>query len=323
VSTRLILNPVSGADDALPQLLHLNERLRARFGHLDIALTAGPGDAERAGHRAARDGGLVVVGGGDGTLNEVLNGVHRGDGFDRVRIGLLPLGTGNDFASALGIPGDLDGALDVLAAGDERLVDVGCANDRVFVNVSAGGFVAEVSDAVTPGLKTVAGRLAYLLGGAQVLLTWDAVPTEFASDGPVEVVAAGGPLGTNGFLGGRRDTQLFAVCNSRLIGGGRPIAPHAVIDDGWLDLCVVDAMPVPEFVALLGQVAAGEHLSDPRVGYARVRNLRIDFERPLKVNVDGQVFEASSCRYGVRPRAARFIAPANGSGTSSRGERLR
>jgi diacylglycerol kinase (ATP) len=310
----LILNPVSGADEALPRLLRLNETLRARFGHVDIALTAAPGDAERAGRRAARDGGLVVVGGGDGTLNEVLNGLRRGDGFERVRVGLLPLGTGNDFASTLGIPDDLDAALDVLAAGDERLVDVGCVNDRVFVNVSAGGFVAEVSDAVTPGLKTVAGRLAYLLGGAQVLLTWDPVATEFSSDGPVEVVAPGGPLGANGFLKGPRDTQLFAVCNSRLIGGGRPIAPHAVVDDGWLDLCVVDAMPVPEFIALLGQVAAGEHLADPRVGYARVRTLKIDFDRTLKVNVDGQVFEASSCSYGILPRTARFIGATRADG---------
>lgn len=308
MSTRLILNPVSGADDALPQLLHLNEALRARFGHVDIAITTGPGDAERAGLRAARDGGLVIVGGGDGTLNEVLNGVHRGDGLDRVRFGLLPLGTGNDFATALGIPADLDEALGVLAAGEERTVDLGRANDRVFANIAAGGFVAEVSDAVTPGLKTVAGRLAYLLGGAQVLLTWDPVPTEFSPTGPVDVVAAGGPITADGFVGGARDTQFFAVCNSRLIGGGRPIAPAAIIDDGWLDVCVVEAMPTTEFITLLGQVAAGEHLADPRVGYARVRGLDARFDRALKVNVDGQVFEASSCRYCVMPRAARFVA---------------
>jgi diacylglycerol kinase (ATP) len=309
VSTRLILNPVSGADEALPQLLRLNERLRATFGHVDIVLTAGPGDAERAGLRAARDGGLVVVGGGDGTLNEVLNGVHRGDGFGRVRIGLLPLGTGNDFATALGVPGDLDAALDLVAAGHERRVDVGVVNDRVFVNVSAGGFVAEVSDAVTSGLKTVAGRLAYLLGGAQVLLTWDPVAAQFSSTGPVDVIAPGGPVGPAGFLGGPRAMQFFAVCNSRLIGGGRPIAPRALVDDGWLDVCAVEAMPVTEFVSLLGQVAAGEHLADPRVGYARVRTLDVAFDRGLKVNVDGQVFEAASCRYGILPHAARFLAP--------------
>ena len=89
--------------------------------------------------------------------------------------GLLPLGTGNDFAAALGIPSDIDAALQVFQDGHTVDVDVGRLDDRVFVNISAGGFVAEVSDAVTPQLKTIAGRLAYLIGGAQTLLSFEPV----------------------------------------------------------------------------------------------------------------------------------------------------
>jgi len=301
---------VSGTDEGLQQLQHLNERLRARFGHLDIVLTAAAGDAERAGLRAARDGGLVVVAGGDGTLNEVVNGVHRGSGFDRVRFGILPLGTGNDFATALGIPADVDEAIDVLAAECELAVDVGTVNDRAFVNVSAGGFIAEVSDAVTPGLKTVAGRLAYLLGGAQVLLSWEPVVAEFSSMGPVQALAPGGALGPEALAAAtRREIQFFAVCNSRLIGGGQPIAPSAMIDDGCLDVCVVESMPEGEFLALLGRVSSGGHLEDPRVSYLRVRDLDVRFDRTLKVNADGQVFEADHCAYRILPRAARVLVP--------------
>ena len=309
MSTRLVLNPASGADDALSRLPALNERLRARFGHLDIVITTGPGDAERAGLRAARDGGLVIVAGGDGTLNEVLNGVHRGGGFDRVRFGVVPLGTGNDFATALGTPEDVDRAVEELGAGGELAIDVGCVNDRVFVNVSAGGFIAEVSDAVSPGLKTVAGKFAYLLGGAQVLVTWNPVETWIGSTGPVLALGRSGTFEPAPVPAGR-PIQLFAVCNSRLIGGGRPIAPAALVDDGWLDVCVVDAMPVGDFVALLGRVAAGAHLDDPRVTYLRVRDLELRFDRVIKVNTDGQVFEDDVCRYKVLPGAARFLLPA-------------
>lgn len=319
MSTRLVLNPVSGTDEGLPQLLHLNERLRARFGHLDIVLTTGPGDAERAGLRAARDGGLVVVAGGDGTLNEVVNGVHRGSGFDRVRFGVLPLGTGNDFATALGIPADLDEAIDVLGAGCELAVDVGTVNDRAFVNVSAGGFVAEVSDAVTPGLKSVAGRLAYLLGGAQVLLSWEPVVAEFSSMSPAQALTTGGAFGPEALVTAtRREIQFYAVCNSRLIGGGQPIAPLALVDDGCLDVCVVESMAEGEFLALLGRVSSGGHLEHPRVSYLRVRDLDVRFDRTLKVNTDGQVFDTDHCAYRILPRAARILVPPPGANGDAR-----
>ena len=124
-------------------------------------------------------------------------------------------------------------------------------NDRYFVNVSAGGFIAEVSDAVNPQLKTIAGKFAYLLGGAQVALNYEPVRATIRASGKTE----------------SRMLQTFAVCNSQLIGGGRRIAPHAVIDDGLLDVCVIEAMPTVEFLALLRQLSSGDHLDDPRVTY--------------------------------------------------------
>jgi diacylglycerol kinase family enzyme len=102
----------------------------------------------------------------------------------------------------------------------------------------------------------------------------------------------------------------FAVCNSRLIGGGRIIAPHAVIDDGWLDVCFIHAMPTLEFVALLRRVSAGDHVDDERVSYFRTRELELVFERQLNINTDGQVLEADRCRYDVLPGAVRVLLPA-------------
>ena len=314
--SRLILNPVAGTDEGPSLVARINELLRELAGDLDITITTGPGDAERAGFRAASEGETrLFVAGGDGTLNEVLNGVHASGRLADVVFGLLPLGTGNDFAAVIGVPNDIDAAVRGFAHGHTIVVDVGQLENRVFVNVSAGGFVAEVSEAVTPELKTVAGRLAYLIGGAQALLSYRPVRARIEPLGeshvlhPSELLEAAGSTPAEGIAPHDVDLQMFAVCNSRLIGGGRLIAPEAVIDDGWLDVCVVEAMPTLEFVNLLRQVARGEHLGDPRVSYFRTRDLRLQFDRVIKVNTDGQVLDAASCRYAIFPRAARFLVP--------------
>jgi diacylglycerol kinase (ATP) len=313
---RLILNPVAGADEGLDVIASINARLRAGCGDLDIVITTGPGDAEASAARAAREGvSRLFVAGGDGTLNEVLNGIHAEGALDRTTFGILPLGTGNDFAGALGIPNEVDAALETLAGGREVVVDVGLLNDRAFVNVSAGGFIGEVSDAVTPGLKTVAGKMAYLIGGAQVLLSYEPVRTRVNPLGDCMVLSPGasldpgaGPADADHLAARDAEVYLFAVCNSRLVGGGRLIAPLAVADDGWLDVCVIEAMPTIDFVGLLRAVAAGDHVSDARVAYLRVRELTLDFDRAIKVNTDGQVLETTRCHYRVIPGATRFLA---------------
>ena len=292
---RAILNPASGRERAPEHVELLGSRLRERYDSLEIAITTGDGDAERAAQTAAADGcGTVFVAGGDGTLNEVLNGLASADALGRTTIGIVPLGTGNDFATALGIPAGIDEAVDVLLRGRELAVDVGEVNGRVFVNTSGGGFIAEVSVAVTPQLKTIAGRLAYLVGGAQALLEFE----------PVRATVALEPGGQRIGLG----LYAFAVCNSRLIGGGRLIAPDAIIDDGLLDVCLIEAMSTLEFVALAQKVAAGDHVHDPRVRYLKAASARLEFDRQIRVNTDGEVLEARLCEYRIHPRAARFLA---------------
>lgn len=292
---RAILNPASGADAAPEHAQTISAALRQRYDTVEVAFTTGRGDAERAARRAADDGcDLVVAGGGDGTLNEVINGLAAAGALERTMLGVVPLGTGNDFAAALGIAPHVAGALEILLAGRTRRVDLGSLNGRVFVNISGGGFVAEVSEAVTPQMKSIAGRLAYLVGGAQALLEFEPVRGTFAAEPGGQRFSAG--------------VYAFAVCNSRLIGGGKLIAPHAVIDDGLLDLCVIDEMPTLEFVALLRRVAEGEHTEDERVRYLQTSRLTIAFDREIKVNTDGEVLDATTCEYRVLPGAAAFVA---------------
>jgi len=300
MKSRLIVNPVSGSDAAPDYLQTINERLREAIGDMDITMTVAAGDALRLAEAAAHDGyEQLFVAGGDGTLNEVLNGVASVEGaLERITFGLIPLGTGNDFADALGLPEDVDAAINILLENRTVQVDVGRLNERFFINVSAGGFIAEVSDAVNPQLKSIAGKLAYLVGSAQVLLDYEPVGLRLSSveDGKTT----------------QRDMnmQMFAVCNSRMVGGGRMIAPHAVIDDGLLDVCVVEAMPTIEFLSLLMRISGGDHVEDERVAYFRASEVEIEFNRTIKVNTDGEVLETDRCRYRIMPHAARFLAGA-------------
>ena len=291
---RVILNPSSGREKGAGQVETLNAALSRRFDEVTMSVTSGDGDAERAAGVAAADGcEALFVAGGDGTVNEAINGLVGANALEQMAIGIIPFGTGNDFAAALGIPTDTEGALAVLDHLREVRVDLGQVNGRVFVNTSGGGFIGDVSVAVTPELKTIAGRLAYLIGGAQALMEFEPVSTTITiQPGAVRIT---------------HDLYTFAVCNSRLIGGGRLIAPEAVIDDGLLDVCLIEAMSALEFVALARKVAGGDHVNDPRVRYLKAETVVIEADRDMRINTDGEVLEARRCEYTVLPRAATFL----------------
>jgi diacylglycerol kinase (ATP) len=292
---RVILNPSSGRERGPEYIERLSATLRRKFDEVEMSVTTGDGDAEQAAARAvADDCEALFVAGGDGTLNETMNGLAAAGALDRITVGVIPFGTGNDFATALGIPAEIDEALDTLLEGRELRADLGQVNGRVFVNTSGGGFIAEVSVAATPQLKSVAGRLAYLIGGAQALIEFEPVQAVISLQPGNQRIAHG--------------LYAFAVCNSRLIGGGRLIAPAAIINDGLLDVCLIQEMSALEFVALARKVADGDHVTDERVTYLQASAVRIELAREVKVNTDGEVFEGRRCEYSVLPQAARFLA---------------
>jgi diacylglycerol kinase (ATP) len=175
-------------------------------------------------------------------------------------------------------------------------VDLGNLNGRAFVNVSAGGFIADVSATLTEELKDATGKLAYVIGGARVFFGREPFSTSLRIAGQ----EPGPPL----------DLQMFAICNARFIGGGYPIAPAAVLDDGLLDVFLVKRRPLLEFVALLQKIAVGEHAGDDRIVHFRAADFDLTFDRELHVNVDGEVLHARRCEYRVSPRAARFLCGA-------------
>ena len=307
MKARLIANPQAGADRALEFLPRIAETLRPLAGDLDITIAASADEAQRAAARAVEERyDALYVAGGDGTLNAALRGVASGGGAS-LPIGLVPLGTGNDFAKALGLGEEPAAALDALLQARVIDVDLGLLNDRPFVNTSAGGFIAEVSSSVTETLKNATGKLAYLVGGARALFGTEPFTTRIVMHGDQEGGAPAGAL----------DIQLFAVCNARFIGGGYPIAPEALIDDGLLDVLVVPRMPLLDFVGVLQRLSSGEHADDAAVMHFRAASFDLEFNRPVRMNTDGEVLEAGRCEYRVRPRSARFFCGASPQSTAA------
>ena len=290
----VIVNPAAGtAEDRGP--LDAARRKLSDAGHqVDVHETSHQGDAERLAREATGlDADVIVAAGGDGTLNEVVNGVASvAEALSRCAIGVLPFGTGNDFARSLGID-DRDVAVAALVAGVTRAVDAISLGDRMFLNASAGGFTAETSANVTSDLKQAVGPFAYLIGGARAVLDYEPVAVRVEADDRVI----------------ETDLQLFAVCNGAYIGGGHQIAPTARLDDGVMEVCLVRATSTLDFLALLPRISSGGHVDDENVAYFRTREVSMTFARTIRINTDGEVIEASRCDYRIRPRAVRMVAP--------------
>lgn len=290
--TCIILNPSAGS---IRDLDALTARL-AQLPDAELRLTNKPGSAARIAKTAIGKGRTTIVAaGGDGTLNEVINGI--GENFGDIRVGLLPLGTGNDFGRSIEMPVDLEAALEVIRAGETRAVDlVRVTSDEVryFVNVSAGGFSGLVDEKLTPEMKKTWGPLAYLRSAAAALPELRAYRTTLALDNEESIMM---------------ELYNVVVANGRYVAGGRLIAPEASIDDGLLDVILIPQRPAAEMALIVAQIALGTHLSSEAVVYRRARKLTVNSKPGMWFNVDGELVGNEPATFEIVPRALRFIAP--------------
>jgi len=272
---------VHGARADRPELRQMVSWVRARGHAVDVRITWNAGDAEELTADAADRGTDVVVAcGGDGTLNEVVNGL---DGRD-VPLGVVPLGTANDFARQTGIPEDADHAMDVILRRKPMRIDTASMNGRRFLNVSTGGVGAEATAETPADFKASLGPLAYAITAIRKMASDQSRHASFSS--------AGFDLDV--------DFLAFAVGSARVTGGGTMMTPDASVTDGLLDLCVIESMSRRDFAMLSLQLKKGEHLGLPGVHYAQLPWLKVSSAEPLSVNLDGEGVEASVCDYRAR-----------------------
>ncbi|MEY2499045.1 MAG: diacylglycerol kinase, partial [Verrucomicrobiota bacterium] len=269
------------------------ERIR-RIPKAEVCITSKRGAAMRLTRTALRKGcNLIVAAGGDGTLNEIVNAL--GEKHSAVRVGLIPLGTGNDFARTLGLPTDVDEAIDLVRAGRMRKIDlVRVTSDQVryFVNVSAGGFSGLVDEKLTPKMKKTWGPLAYLRGAAAALPELRAYRTTLSLDNTESL---------------KLSLYNVVIANGRYVAGGRLIAPEASIDDGLLDIVLIQERSAPELALLAAQVALGNHLSSDAIVFRRAAKVTVNSRPGMWFNVDGELVGNQPAVFEVIPRALQFV----------------
>ncbi|HVR82078.1 MAG TPA: lipid kinase YegS [Luteimonas sp.] len=295
---RLILNGKSAADEPLRDAVAI---LRQRGVRLSVRVTWEPGDAERYVARAIDDGvDTVIAAGGDGTLSEVATTLAHRDASAAAlpSLGLVPLGTGNDFATAAQLPFTPLEALELIRTQPAAAIDLlKVASDRGehwCANLASGGFGTEVTLETSEGLKHMLGGLAYVITGIARLGRID----------PVCVALHGPEFGWSG------DCIALGLGNGRQAGGGQALCPDALVDDGLLDVTVI-----PELTGEVGATVAtllteGRHAALEQVAVrARVPWVEIAAPQPLILNLDGEPVESTRFRIDCVPRRLRMHLP--------------
>jgi lipid kinase YegS len=287
---QLILNGKAAGNDAfrtaIVQQWAVGHRIKVR-------VTRKEGDARRFAAEAG-DADLLIVAGGDGTLNELVHGLMDLPKAARPALGVLPLGTANDFASGCGIPRDPEQALALCLEGQPVAIDVGKANEHWFLNAASVGFGAAVTATTPPELKRLLGPAAYTVMGA--ILAMNVHHYRGRLTLPDREITGSGPVAIVG--------------NGRQTGGGVQVTPRARIDDGLLDVLVVRQIPP---IALLTAARELQELSPDGeyISYQQTPWAEVYPEEAIPVNLDGEPVRFTNVRYEAVPRAIRLVVPPN------------
>jgi YegS/Rv2252/BmrU family lipid kinase len=296
-TAKIIVNPYAGrwkAQAAIPDI----ERACRKIGQdYELVVTAGPNHGIELAREAALAGfSPIVSAGGDGSISEVVNGLMQAAGDEvAVPLGVIPLGTADDFADMLGLEKEVEAACRVILAGHTRVVDVGCVNGRFFDNNSAMGLEPMVT-ITERRMKRIKGTPRYILAALKAIvnhepwhvrLVWD--------DGEYEGMAA-----------------LVSVGNTRRTGGAFWMTPRAEPDDGCLDFVFAGELGRLKLLRLLPNTFDGSHVERPEVTYVRTTRLTIECDPPTPIQADGELFDLSATHieYTILPGQLRLIVPA-------------
>jgi len=268
---RVIYNPTSGRESFKKHLPDVLEILEKAGYETSCHATTGAGDATAAARIAVeRRFDLVIAAGGDGTINEVVNGMAEQE--YRPKLGVIPVGTTNDFARALHIPRDIAAAAEIIAKGDTIPIDIGRMDDKYFINIAGGGRLTELTYDVPSKLKTMLGQLAYYLKGIEMLPSLKATQVRIEYDGKL-------------FEG---EVMLFLVALTNSVGGFEKLSPNSSINDGMFSLLILKDTNLADFIRIASLAIRGEHINDPNVLYTKANRIKVTSEEKVQLNLDGE-----------------------------------
>jgi len=297
--SKLIINPASGPWDIRRELPAVVNHLEHHGWQTSLHQTVRPGEATELARRAPDEGvDAVFVAGGDGTINEVINGLAE----TQVALGVLPAGTSNVWAKGLGLPTrspfhllPLVDSIKALVPGKTRRIDLGRANGRYFLQWTGLGLDAAVTYAMEPRTRRQRrlGALGYIVAGVHTARTMAGTRTRVWVDGQIIY----------------RRSILIVVSNSQLYGGGVRIATDARLDDGLLDIDTFSGTGFASSLRTVLGVVTGLHVRDPRHSFFQGRSIQVESDKPMAIHVDGEPFSWTPLRCEVIPRALTVIIP--------------
>ena len=283
-----IVNPVAGAGRAGSGFRQICGELDRRGMDYGFEFTRGPGHgAALAKEALSRGEEYIIAAGGDGTVGEVASAMA---GSGRI-MGILPLGTGNDFSKALGLCTDPLGALDTVLQDNPVPTDAGMANDRLFVNVAGMGFDVDVLLNVDKYKEKFRGMLPYLIGIAKSLMGLRSLHLTI-DDGERKF---------------SRDVTIISVGNGTHFGGGMNVTPHADPRDGLLDICIVRKVSKLRFMRLLPLFIKGRHTHRKEVEYFRAKEIFVECDKPCIIDCDGELINSTPVRFRILPGALNLL----------------
>jgi len=310
--TLAVINPRSAGGKTGRDAQEVSRRLADVTGHLSVALTSGPMDAARITTRALLEGfERIIAVGGDGTINEVVNGFfHDGEPINpAAELSLLSLGTGGDFRKTFDIGAGIDSSIQRIAEGRVRHIDVGRltfvtpegqSGKRYFANIASFGLSGHVVDRVNRArmLKRLSGGFAYTWGSLTGLMSYKAKPVRLKIDNVFDEVVT---------------ISTCAVCNGQFFGGGMRVAPDAIPDDGMLDVIVMGEAPFRQALSSLGDIRTGAHVNKPNVRVFRGRSIiatpvAATERTPVFIEADGEAPGMLPATFEVLPRILKFRA---------------
>jgi len=301
---KLIVNPAAANGGVGKRWPQIHDFLRSQGADFDAELTKAPGHAIELARQAMEKGYKIIVAvGGDGTVNEVINGlVVEGTTGADVALGMIPYGVGTDLARTLGIPRDYKEACKLLLRGERRTVDLGqitCIHEgreitRYFINAAGLGFDAEVAELTNrlSKLKALGGTIPYVISVLITLVTYRNKRMDITFDG----------------RNLKARVNLAMVCNGQYLAGGMHMAPHASLDDGSFDLIIVGDFGKLELVATFPRVYKGTHLTHPKVDeYRDVKKVRIESQERALIQAEGEIVGEAPATFRIIPHALQVL----------------
>lgn len=295
-----LVNPASAGGTTGRRWPEIAHRAAALGLAGDALISEEPGQLAALAQEAIRTGaGRLVVVGGDGSVNEVVNGLV---GDESVEVAVIPRGTGWDFVRTFGIPRDLDAAVEIALTGDVREIDLGLVSYRTwsgaearahFANVASAGISGAIAQRANETSKALGGKISYYWATLAVFARWQTGEMRISVDDEIR--------------GGKMIDAI--VANGRFLGGGMMMLPEAEPDDGLFDVLVLGDVTKRDLVFTLPKSYRGKHLPHPRLEVLRGRVVTVEADEPLPIQLDGEQPGTTPARFEVVPRALRLRVP--------------